>query len=294
MISWSKGKSYMLASTGFYAILNLCVKELSYIPALEMIFFRSAISFVICSIGIWQAGVYFFGHNHKWLIIRGMAGIMALWLYFSSIQNMPLASAVAIQYTSPVFTAILATFLLKETMNKWKWLFFILSMIGVFLIKGFDSRLPVLYVLIGLASAGFSAIAYNAVRKLRHTEHPLVVILYFPMVAIPVAGTYCIFNWVSPIGWDWALVLVMGLCTQAGQYCMTKAIQMERLENVTFLNYAGIFFALVLGFLTYGETFGWISLLGMTFVAAGIFLNLFDREEKTTGSSPSTVAINKD
>jgi drug/metabolite transporter (DMT)-like permease len=282
----------MLASTGFYAILNLCVKELSYIPAFELVFFRSTISFIICAFGIWRAGIYFFGHNHKWLLIRGMTGIVALWLYFSSIQNMPLASAVSILYTSPIFAAILATFLLKETMNKWKWIFFFLSMIGVFLIKGFDARLPLIYVLMGVASAFFSAIAYNAVRKLRHTDHPLVVILYFPLVALPISGIFTYVNWVNPIGWDWFIILLMGICTQAGQYCMTRAIQMERLEHVTFLNYAGIFFALVLGFLTYGETFSWMSLLGMAFVAAGIFLNLFDREkDKKASADEVTIPI---
>jgi len=285
MLIWSKGKSYMLASTGFYAILNLCVKKLSYIPALEMIFFRSAISFVICAFGIWQAGVYFFGTNHKWLLIRGVAGIMALWLYFSSIQNMPLASAVSIQYTSPVFTALLATFLLSEKMSKWKWLFFFLSMVGVFLIKGVDARLPFQFVSIGLASAFFSAIAYNAVRKLHKTEHPLVIIIYFPMVALPFSGLYSYLHWVSPLGWDWALVLIMGLCTQAGQLCMTKAIQLERLENVTFLNYFGIIFALILGFVAYDETFGWMAYLGMFLVMAGIFLNLFEKKKPAIEST---------
>ncbi len=267
----------MLASTFFYAILNLCVKELSYIPALELIFFRSAISFIICSLGIWRAGVYFFGTQHSWLIIRGIAGIMALWLYFSSIQKMPLASAVAIQYTSPVFTALFATFLLSEKMSVWKWLFFLLSMAGVFLIKGVDSRIPLPYVGLGLASAIFSGIAYNAVRKLNQTEHPLVIILYFPLVALPISGIYSALNWVSPKGWDWALAILMGICTQAGQYCMTRAIQLERLQQVTFLNYTGILLALGLGFAFYGEVFDWISLMGMAFVSAGIFLNLIDR-----------------
>jgi drug/metabolite transporter (DMT)-like permease len=270
----------MLASTGFYAILNICVKQLSHLPAMELIFFRSAISFVICIYGIRQAGVYIFGKNHKWLFIRGFAGIVALWLYFTSIQKMPLASAVAIQYTSPVFTALLATFILSEKMSKWKWLFFLISMVGVFLIKAFDSRLETEYVLIGLASAVCSGIAYNAVRKLNFSEHPLVIILYFPLVALPVTGIYCLYNWVWPHGWDWALVLIMGLCTQAGQYCMTKAIQSERLENVTFLNYAGILFGLIFGYFLFGEVFDLFSLAGMLLVMAGIFLNLLERKPK--------------
>ncbi len=270
----------MLASTGFYAGLNLCVKKLSYLPALELLFFRSAVSFIICGLGIWHAGVYFFGTNHKWLMVRGITGVFALWMYFISIQNLPLASAVSIQYTSPVFTAIFATFLLSEKMNKWKWIFFMISVVGVFLIKGIDPRIEIKFVLVGLASAICSSIAYNAVRKLHKTEHPLVIIVYFPMFALPVSGFYCLFNWVDPLGWDWALAILMGILTQAGQLCMTKAIQLERLENVTFLNYAGIIFALILGFSFFGEVFDWISLCGMFLVMAGIFLNLFERKKE--------------
>ena len=268
----------MLLSTSFYALLNLCVKQLQHLPALELIFFRSAVSFIICAIGIWQAKVFLFGNNRKWLFVRGVAGIMALWLYFTSLQKIPLASAVAIQYTSPVFTAIFATFLLRETMDGWKWLFFLISMLGVVLIKGFDPRISLEYSAIGLASAAFSGLAYNAVRKLRHTDHPLVIILYFPLVAIPIAGTYTWFHWVAPQGIEWLLVLAMGLLTQGGQYFATKAIQMERLEQVTFLNYAGIILALVLGFLLFGETFAIESLLGMGLILTGIFLNLMEKK----------------
>ena len=278
MLNWSKGKSYMLASAGFYAILNLCVKQLSHIPAPELIFFRSVISFAICSVGIFHAGVSFFGKNHKWLIVRGIAGIMALWLYFTSIQHMPLASAVSIQYTSPVFTAILATFLLSEKMSVWKWLFFFLSMAGVFFIKGFDGRVSFVYLMVGLTSAMFSGLAYNAVRKLNVQEHPLVIIMYFPMLAIPVTGAFCLFNWVQPAGMEWWLILLMGLCTQAGQFCMTRAIQLERLEQVTFLNYTGIIFALGLGYLAFNETFELFSLIGMGMIMAGIFLNLLEKK----------------
>lgn len=286
MLNWSKGQSFMLASACFYAVLNVCVKQLSYLPAMELIFFRAAISFVLCAWGIRRAGVSFFGKNHKWLMIRGVSGIIALWLYFSCIQQMPLASAVAIQYTSPIFAALFAVFLLGERMSNWKWVFFLISMLGVFLIKGFDTRVSYGYLLAGIFSAMMSGIAYNAVRKLNVQEHPLVIILYFPMVALPVAGIYCLLNWQSPRGYDWFLVLLMGLATQAGQYCMTRAIQLEKLQRVTFLNYAGIMFALLLGFLIYKESFDLISGSGILLVAGGIFLNLTERREKESTESP--------
>jgi drug/metabolite transporter (DMT)-like permease len=285
MLNWSKGQSFMLASACFYAVLNLCVKQLSYLPAMELIFFRAAISFLLCAWGIHRAGVFFFGNNRKWLMVRGVAGIIALWLYFSSIQQMPLASAVAIQYTSPIFAALFAVFLLGERMSIWKWVFFLVSMMGVLLIKGFDSRVSYEYLFAGIFSAMMSGIAYNAVRKLNVSEHPLVIILYFPMVALPISGIYSWLNWVNPRGYDWFLVLLMGLATQAGQYCMTRAIQLERLERVTFLNYAGILFALVLGYIFYQEKFDLISGTGIMLVAGGIFLNLAENRKQETKES---------
>jgi drug/metabolite transporter (DMT)-like permease len=290
MLNWTRGQSFMLASACFYAVLNLCVKQLSYLPAMELIFFRAAISFVLCAWGIYRANVFFFGKNHKWLLIRGVSGIIALWLYFSSIQKMPLASAVAIQYTSPIFAALFAVFLLGERMNKWKWVFFLISMTGVFLIKGMDNRISFEYLFAGIFSAMMSGIAYNAVRKLNVSEHPLVIILYFPMVALPVSGIYSWMNWESPKGYDWFLVLLMGLATQAGQYCMTRAIQMEKLQRVTFLNYTGILFALVLGYLFYNEQFDLISGTGILMVAGGIFLNLLENKSEISSEEANPVA----
>lgn len=269
----------MLISTFAYAGLNLCVKQLQHLPALELLLFRSLISFAICIVGIWQAGVFIFGNNKKWLVIRGFAGIVALWLYFSCLQKIPLASAVAIQYTSPVFTALFASIILSEKMNRWKWIFFLISIAGVGFIKGFDTRLSLEYSLIGVGSAMFSGLAYTSIRKLHATENPFVIILYFPMLAIPITGIYSYFNWVQPIGADWFYILAMGLLTQIGQFSATRAIQLERLENVTFLNYFGIILALGLGFFIFQETFDWVSLTGMGMVLAGIFLNLVDKDK---------------
>jgi drug/metabolite transporter (DMT)-like permease len=223
-------------------------------------------------------------------MVRGVTGIIALWLYFSSIQQMPLASAVAIQYTSPIFAALFAVFLLGERMSTWKWLFFLLSMAGVFLIKGFDARVSYEFLFAGIFSAMMSGIAYNAVRKLNVSEHPLVIILYFPMIALPISGVYCLLHWESPKGYDWFLVLLMGLATQAGQYCMTRAIQLEKLQRVTFLNYTGILFALVLGYLFYQEKFDLLSGSGILLVAAGIFLNLAERKKPESESSSASGA----
>lgn len=264
----------MMTSTLLFAFLNLCVKFLPHIPAVELIFFRSLISFVICVSILVKQKVPLLGKNKKWLLIRGLAGIAALWSYFYTIQHIPLAGAVTFQYLSPIFTALLAGYLLNEKMSLREWLLFILALFGVFLIQGFDTRISPFFMLLGIFSAFASGVAYNAVRKLNTTEHPLVIILYFPLVALPVTGAVAATSWVMPKGVDWLYILAMGLFTQGGQYFMTKAIQRKPLSQLTYLNYLGIVYALVLGFIFFNETFHPATLLGMLLVCSGVFLNL--------------------
>ena len=82
-----------------------------------------------------------------------------------------------------------------------------------------------------MLSSVFSGVAYTIVRKLNTQEHPLVIIFYFPLVTLPVVGIYSMFNWVQPEGWDWALLLLVGLLTQLGQYYMTMSYQTEEISS---------------------------------------------------------------
>ena len=150
-------------------------------------------------------------------MMRGIFGTTALLLFFYTLQNIPLASAVTLQYLSPIFTAIFAAIFLKEKMKMKQWLYFGISFFGVALIKGFDERISLTFMLIGICSAMFSGIAYTCIRQLKDTEHPLVVVLYFPMVSIPIMSVLSYLNWVPPKGSDWLYLLLMGIFTQIAQ-----------------------------------------------------------------------------
>jgi drug/metabolite transporter (DMT)-like permease len=270
----SPGIRYMLLSTLFLAFMNLCVKQLSHIPPYEILFFRALISGVICLGMLWRLKVNPLGNNKKLLVMRGFAGIGSLLLYFTTLQHIPLASAVTIQYLAPIFTAMMAVFVLNEKMHWKQWAYFLVSFAGVVFMKGTDARVPMLYLLIGIGSALFTSAAFNVVRKLNQTEHPLVIILYFPLIAMPLMLPFTIYYWVQPQNWDWLVILLMGLFTQAGQVYLTKAIQAEELSKITYLNYLGIIYALGLGFIFFGEVFHLGSLFGMALVLCGVLLNL--------------------
>jgi len=267
----------MLVSGVFFALMNVSVKFIPDIPAIEIILFRSLFSLIFSFLVLKQLGVPVFGNNKKLLIIRGIVGSIGLISFFYTLQKIPLASAVTMQYLSPIFTTVLGIFLVKERVKPIQFLFFGISFAGVLVLQGFDTRVNLLYGSIGVVSALFSGLAYNVIRKLKNTEHPLVIIFYFPLVTLPVASIVSYFTWVQPIGWDWAILLWIGICTQAAQYFMTVAYQNANVSKVSSLGYLGILYALFFGFVFFGETFGTMSYVGMGLVLAGILLNLREK-----------------
>lgn len=264
----------MLLSTLFFSLMNVCVKLVPHIPAVEVILFRSVVSLVLSYVALSSKKVNVWGNNRGLLIARGLTGSAALVLFFTTLQNIPLATAATIQYLSPIFTTILGVFIVKEKVKAWQWFFFAVSFAGIIMIEGLDTAADSFYVWLGVLSAVFSALAYSSIRRLNTREHPLVIVFYFPLVALPIAGLYSVFNWVQPQGWDWAILLMVGILTQLGQYYMTMSYQAEEISKVANLNYIGIIYALALGFILFDEHFELATYAGMALVLVGVILNV--------------------
>ena len=271
----SNGIRYMLQASFFFAIMNVIVKSIPNIPAVEVIFFRSVISFVLSYGYLRSSRISVWGNNHRILLLRGLTGAIALSFFFITIQSIPLASAVTIHYLSPIFTAIIGIYFVKERVHKWQWLFFAVAFGGILIIQGFDSRVSIGYTILGTVAAFLSGVAYNCIRKLKTSEHPLVIVFYFPLVTIPLTGIYIMFDWVTPTGLEWLWLLLIGLSTQFAQYFMTKSYQSEDLSKVASLNYIGIIYALGFGYIFFEESYNVLTYLGMGVVLVGVILNIW-------------------
>ena len=82
-------------------------------------------------------------------------------------------------------------------------------------------------------------------RRFRDTEKPLVIVFFFPLVAMPISGIYTIFHFVIPIGLDWLILLLIGISTQIAQINMTKALQLETMAKVSIVRYLTIVYAII-------------------------------------------------
>src|SRR4051812_19790123 len=114
----------MFLSTLAFFLANACVKKVVHIPAMEIVFFRCIVATAICVYSLRRAQGSLIGSNHLMLFLRGLFGTSALFCFFLTVQNIPLASAQTLQYVSPIFTAIIAIFVLKESVRAMQWVFY--------------------------------------------------------------------------------------------------------------------------------------------------------------------------
>lgn len=263
----------MIISGVFFAIVHAAVKFIPSIPAHEIVTVRSFVSLILTWLALRKTAISPWGKNRPMLLFRGVAGTGALLLYFYTLQTMPLASAVTIQYLHPIFTVILASFLLREKATYGQWACFLASFLGVILVKGVDSRIELFDLALGIASACCSAVAYNMIRALRNEDHPLVVVFYLPLVSFIMVAPWTFFHFTVPTSTEWFILILIGVFTQVAQYFMTRAYQAESAANISNLNYLGILYASVLGFAVFQETLEALASIGIVTIVASAIIS---------------------
>lgn len=294
-----KGILFVILSGVCFLFVNFLVKifggntivfghSIQKLPAHELVLARSIVSFVISSFVIFRKKLSYFGVNKKWLVIRGTSGTIALTLFFMTIQNLPFAIAAIIQYLAPLFTMLFTFILLGEKIFRVQWLFVLLAFSGVCLISlqnyiSADSGLVLqpLWVGLGMLSASISGVAYTAIVKLKETDEPISIVLYFPMISIPIMLVICMFNFVMPDGVEWLLLLLVGVFTQFAQVLLTKALHMGTSSVIIPFQYLGIIYAILVGYLIFDEHLNTFVNIGVLMILSGILMNAYFRFKKT-------------
>ena len=265
----------MFLATVFFLVVKIGVKLLPHIPTIEIVFFRCFISFLISYVILKTQGVYIFGNNKFLLFMRGIFGTIGLYFYFLIIQNIPLATASTIIYLTPVFTTLIGVFVLKEKMSWLQWFCIVFAFLGIILIQGYDYRVTLNYLLLGLLGSFCAGCAYNIIRYLRKKEHSLVLMIYFPMIAFPISGFFSYFNWVVPNLFDLSILIGIGVFTQFAQYFMTKSFQSDKVSTVSIISYSEIVFVIAIGYNFFNESFNFLTYLGMFMVTFSVVTSVF-------------------
>lgn len=271
----------MLISTLAFACMNATVKYLTHISAYQIVFFRSIGSLFFTFGYLYKNKISIWGNNKKLLIARGLVGVTSMTLFFMSTKYLPIGTAVSLRYLGPIFAAIFAVLLLKETIKPLQWLFFAMAFFGVLVLKGFDADLNWFGLALVFTSAIFIGLVYIVISKIGKGDHPVVIVNYFLVISTIIGGILSINSWTQPIGKEWGLLMGLGIFGYFGQIYMTKALQIAATNQIAPFKYMEVIFTVLFGTFIFSEIYTIYSLLGITLIITGLVCNVLYKKNKT-------------
>ncbi|MBI5627110.1 MAG: DMT family transporter [Nitrosomonadales bacterium] len=243
----------------------------------ELVFYRSFFGLLL-SYGILRhQGDSIATRHWRTHLLRGISGSIALALFFYCITVLPLATAVTLNYTAPLFLTIFTMLVLKDKFHLPLSTAIALGFCGVVLLLRptlqQDQLLP---GLLGLISGFLAGIAYLNVKQLGMIGEPDTrTVFYFSLTASLGSGVWILFDTVHPVTLQgFGILLGLGSTATLAQLAMTRAYRTGKTLVVGSLAYSTIIFASLFGMLLWNETLPLSSWLGMALIIAGGVLSL--------------------
>ncbi len=211
--------------------------------------------------------------DHAW---RGSLGSVSLFGYFYALTHLPLATAVTLNYTSPLFLAVLSTFLLRAHFKPMLLFSICVGFCGIaLLLRPTFVGTSAIAAIVGLLSGFFAASAYINVRKLGDAGEPeWRVVFYFSLISCVLGFAihgifYGAFHVITST--NWLNLLYMGLAATLAQLAMTRAYHAGNPLVVGSFAYSTVVFSAIIGVVFFNEILPVISVVGIgIIIAAGI------------------------
>lgn len=273
----TRGIFQMMAAAFSFGIMVTFVKWVcENLSSFEVVFFRSLFGTITIGFVIWKEKVSFLGLNPKILVLRGLSGFTALSMHFYAIKHLHLGTAVMLNYTAPIFAAILARTVLKEKTSRLTKIAVLTSFIGLYLLVAPQFEAKPFSLIIGILSGIFAAISYILIRYNDEGESPYTIVFYF--TAISTIGSLPAlklgFVWPSWMGWFGLLGVTGGAFF--GQIYLTKAIQNTPVSVVMPFAYLTPVIASIAGMIFWKEFLNpWAMAGGVIIIASGVAIYLF-------------------
>jgi len=266
----------MVESALYFSVMSVLVKWAGQtVPVSHIVLARTVVAFTLSLIMLKSQGIPIWGVRKDLLALRGFFGVGGLICFYTSLALLPLADATTIHYTNPIMVALAAGLFLSERISKGVVIGTVLCVIGVVLVSrpGFlfgGDAYPVMGVIAALGGAIFSAAAYTTVRKLGQSDHPVVVVFWFPLIAFPIVLPWAIWTGSVPNWSEMLILLGVGISTQFAQVRMTQGLRLESAARATSMTYLQVVFAFIWGILLFKEVPSWTAILGAVLIVGAL------------------------
>ncbi|MDQ1299301.1 MAG: hypothetical protein QG558_1840 [Campylobacterota bacterium] len=281
-----RGILLMLAASFLFALTMVFAKLLSHsMGSVEVTFWRNAIGLIVLLLFVLQKPIQNRGGRPFTLMFRGVIGTIALLTFFYTISATSLSNAIVYAKTEPIFTALLAFFLLNEKLKAPSVFAIGIGILGVAVLSGLD--FDYLHTM-GILTGFLSALAYTSVRSLKAHYDARTVVLSFMFFGVLIPGmlmvsaefytspffAFALNPFVMPKGNDWIWIILMGLAAAYGQLFMTRAYFYAKAGLVSTVSYSVVLFASLFG-IVLGDILPTVTVLtgAILIILSGILLS---------------------
>ena len=277
---------WMIAASFFFACMGVCVKlAADSFSAAEVVFYRSILSLLMMFALVRVRGVSIATPHWRFQLWRSASGFVSLLLYFYAITLLPLATAVTLAYTSPLFLMIYLALLGKMRLRHSMLGALVLGFIGVALLLRPSLRADqLLGGLIGLGGGMMAGLAYYNVKELgERGEVEERTVFYFALLSTVASGIWMTLYDFNPVDLRGGLLLLgVGVFGTAAQLAMTRAYKRGRTLMAASLAYSTVIFASLFGVLIWHEILSPASWLAISLIiASGVGATWFSRANPT-------------
>lgn len=264
------GVIWMIIATFFFAFMGMFVKLGSpYFSEIELVFYRSFISLIFIILIIVNKKISLKTNFKKLHFYRSFVGFLSLLAFFYAISHLPLSTAISLNYTSPLFVALLITFFLNKKPSFYVCCLLLIGFFGAFLIlKPTLIGNSAFAGFIGLLSGFGAGLAYLFMAQLGKVNEPDTrVVFYFTLLSSICAGILMLLEDTNlEIFQHWWLLLGLGVSATIAQLALTKAYRVGNTLKNAGLSYLTILFSSILGLIVFSETLDVLSLVGILLI----------------------------
>jgi drug/metabolite transporter (DMT)-like permease len=270
-----QGGIYMTLAAALFSVMNLIIRLASeHVHPLEIPFFRNLFALLFMVPWALQAGITNLKTRQlKMHIVRAVVGVASMLAWFTAISIIPLAEAVALSFTAPLFVTIGAALLLGEVVRARRWTATAIGFCGTLVVLRPGVADVTLLTLLPVGAALLMAASMLCVKVLARTEAPAVIVFYMGLLMTPLSLIPALTVWQWPSPTAWGLFVLLGLIASTSHIFFTRAFAKCDASAVQPFDFARLPFIALLGYLFFDEVpSGWIWLGGAMIAASAIYI----------------------
>lgn len=247
---------FMVASTVLFGAMAVCIRlASSQLHPFEIAFFRNLFGFVFTFPLLFRHGWGILRTDKLPLyFLRCCIGIVSMLAGFWAIVHLPLAQAVALSYSTPIFVTIGAVFVLGEVVRARRWTAVIIGFIGVLVLMHPGTDSFNFASLIAVLAAVMSASVAISIKFLSRTEKADAIVIYTTMIWVPLSLVPALFYWTQPTGITWLWVVLSGFLGTTAHMCWTRALTLADASLLTPISFLQVLVVGGFGYFLFGET----------------------------------------